>query len=98
MAILEQVKPATDIKPGEVVLGNRIRMAFPASVRDSILPKTDEELIRRVRGDFKHTHLTKRDARIWVIGIVRQESQFWDKPEQQFARKRIAILFCIDDK
>lgn len=85
--------PAIDIRPGEVVLGNRIRRVFPASVGESFLPRDDEDLIRAVRGEFKSPMLNSKQSAIWATTMVHLYEAGWEEMERKIAHARLASLF-----
>jgi len=86
-----------DITPGEVVLGNRIRMVFPARVRDAMLPEADPDLVARVRAGVSNgCALTQRTARVWVVATIHNHQEEWDPQERELAHQRVGRLFSGD--
>ena len=89
-----KIQYASDIGPGELVLGNRIRMCFPARVRDTLLPEADDDLIRWVRSMLHTTTLRTTAARRWVVAVINLRSATWAGTERELARRRVATFFA----
>lgn len=91
MAITQQ-QNRDQIRPGEVVLTNRIRMNHPASHRDS-LPETDLALVDLICGAAQVAFLDIDTARDWCRKHIMAEMQKWDGQEQAIAMARLGSLW-----
>jgi len=82
-----------DIRPGEEILANRIRMCVPAAIRDKLLPAADPELVRRVRIEQQILELHNDDAYQFVIQLLVQNVDNLSLQDCEFLGKRVKVLF-----
>ena len=77
---------ATNLTPGEIVLGFRLRSCFPARLADK-LPKTDEALVLMVRNATKTAILNSEKAKAWLmLQFVTQQGFEDTEPQLMLAR------------
>lgn len=82
----------SDIRPGEELLANRIRMTLPATVRDRMLPPADADLVRDVRA--KHGTCDQETAYIYVRTIVIACIEEMEITECELTGRRIRTFFA----
>lgn len=82
----------TELRPGEIVLTNRVRMCHPAAKRDS-LPSTDEALCTLICKAAGLAHLSTEAAKDWCRTHIMQEMAEWDEVEQNMALNRMGTLW-----
>ena len=82
-----------DMRPGEVVLANRIRMCHPASVRPTSLPETDAELCHLICKAAHVAFMNIAVAHEWCRKHILEEMNNWSDTEQRMALQRLSNLW-----
>lgn len=88
--------PLISIYPGEDILANRVRQCIPASVRERLLPASDEQLVHRMRNALRVTALTVKNAHVWLRVFVHEHSDEFDSTEKQLFQNRVRTHFTPD--
>lgn len=89
---------ANEIRPGELVLANRVRQTLPAAVRDRLLPDADPDLVSLIGREQGVTHIGVEDAKKWVVSLVLVVGPEMEGTEHELARMRIATYWKDEEQ
>lgn len=81
-----------NLSPAELVIANRIRMAFPARVRE-ILP-SDGEIVRIVKQMSKCFDLKTTDGIMWLHESFLALNNDMDEWEKRYLRQRVTTYWA----
>lgn len=81
-----------ELNPAELVVANRIRMAFPARIRD-ILP-SDGEIVRIVKQMSKFFDLKTMEGVMWLHESFLALNNDMDEWEKRYLRQRVATYWA----